>query len=70
MNSMESFKDVVSLNVFGRSRILAIAGAQCVSCGRSATEFRDKVSHKEYSISGLCQKCQDRFFDDPMEDPV
>ena len=68
MNSMENFKDTVSLNVFGRSRMLAIAGAQCVSCGRSATEFRDKVSRKEYSISGMCQKCQDRFFDEDMSD--
>lgn len=26
-------------------------------------EFRDDLSRKEYRISGLCQKCQDDFFD-------
>ena len=25
-------------------------------------EFRDALSHREYTISGLCQKCQDRMF--------
>lgn len=68
MNAMDKFKDDVSMNVFGRSRMLAIAGAQCVSCGRAATQFRDKVSRKEYTISGLCQHCQDRFFDEDMID--
>jgi hypothetical protein len=31
-------------------------------CGRKATEFRDAISKKEYSISGLCQYCQDLLF--------
>lgn len=26
-------------------------------------EFNDELSKKEYKISGLCQKCQDDFFD-------
>ncbi len=26
------------------------------------TEFRDVLSLKEYRISGLCQKCQDKTF--------
>lgn len=26
------------------------------------SEFKDELSVKEYSISGLCQKCQDDFF--------
>ena len=25
-------------------------------------DFRDNLSRKEYSISGLCQDCQDEFF--------
>jgi uncharacterized CHY-type Zn-finger protein len=68
MNAMDNFKDEMSLNLFGRSRTLAIAGAQCVACGRPATEFRNELSRKEFGISGLCQHCQDRFFDEPMED--
>lgn len=27
-------------------------------------EFTDKMSKKEYEISGLCQKCQNGFFSD------
>lgn len=26
-------------------------------------KFRDKLSLKEFTISGLCQKCQDNIFD-------
>jgi hypothetical protein len=40
----------------------AIAGATCVMCHGPATEFTDELSKKEFSISGLCQKCQDDFF--------
>ena len=34
----------------------------CVCCGESALIFRNEISAKEYSISGLCQKCQDSVF--------
>lgn len=33
-------------------------------CGMPITQFRDALSKKEYQISGLCQSCQDAFFDD------
>lgn len=39
----------------------------CPFCGKEinpATEFRDPLSLKEYSISGLCQDCQDEVFSD------
>lgn len=29
-------------------------------CGGEARTFRDPASLKEYSISGLCQNCQDK----------
>lgn len=25
-------------------------------------DFRDAISRREFTISGLCQKCQDEFF--------
>lgn len=36
----------------------------CPFCGKTVEidEFRDNVSYKEFTISGLCQKCQDEFF--------
>jgi len=47
-------------------RTTAIEGNFCVrapmGCGGSAEKFDDALSRKEYSISGLCQKCQDAVF--------
>jgi len=47
-------------SAFGRTS--AIEGDKCIICGKSATEFRDALSRKEYSISGLCQEYQDEVF--------
>jgi hypothetical protein len=33
-----------------------------IGCGGPATEFEDDLSRKEYTISGLCQKCQNSVF--------
>ena len=68
MNDLNNFKDDLALNLFGRSRNLAVAGKSCVSCGKPATDFRDELSRKEFGISGLCQRCQDEFFAEPLED--
>jgi hypothetical protein len=47
-------------------RTTAIKSDRCVrkpiGCEGPATEFRDELSKREYTISGLCQKCQDRLF--------
>lgn len=36
----------------------------CVFCGKEVTpdSFRDRESLREYTISGLCQGCQDEVF--------
>ena len=53
-------------NIFGHDRRAVINSNRCVpkplGCGGPATEFRDELSRKEYTISGLCQKCQDSIF--------
>ena len=38
----------------------------CATCGNPVdpAEFRDKLSEKEYTISGMCQECQDSVFGD------
>ena len=46
----------------GVSRIGAVAEASCVTCSGNATSFRDSLSKKEYTISGMCQECQDSIF--------
>ena len=35
---------------------------KCVGCDGNAVEFFDEQSRNEYSISGLCQRCQDDIF--------
>ena len=34
----------------------------CISCGEPAVVFRDASAILEYSISVLCQQCQDEIF--------
>lgn len=68
MDPIESFKEDVAFDIFGRSRELARAGQSCVSCGGPAVEFRDELSRKEWTISFLCQKCQDDIWLDPAMD--
>jgi len=48
-------------------RQMIIDANQCVICGGDAKEFNDALSVKEYGISGMCQKCQDRIFVEPKD---
>lgn len=42
----------------------------CPMCTQPIHEedFTDALSKREYTISGMCQKCQDEMFSDPDED--
>ena len=46
-------------------KLLLAKSLYCVNCERNINpdEYRDKISKSEYSISGLCQFCQDTMFD-------
>lgn len=48
------------------SRHEAATEMRCISppigCGKPIRGFRDDLSSKEHKISGLCQQCQDSFF--------
>lgn len=35
---------------------------RCPTCQQPVGEFRNDSSRREYSISGMCQKCQDSIF--------
>lgn len=40
------------------------------NCGNliaSMADFKDDISRQEYLISGLCQQCQDQFFNEMEE---
>ena len=62
MNELDTAKDEMAMSLFGRSRVLAIAGNSCVKCGEAAVDFKDELSKKEFGISGFCQTCQDEIF--------
>jgi len=49
-------------DLFGRSS--AIEADVCVFCAQDASVFRDEASRVEYTMSGLCQDCQDEVFTD------
>lgn len=68
MMAEPSEKSVELTNFFEAitGRTTAIRGDVCIrkplGCGGPAADFRDIISKKEYTISGLCQKCQDDVF--------
>jgi hypothetical protein len=54
--------DGISLAAFGRARSVSIANNECVVCGTKDLNLRDQSAMREYSISGMCQKCQDTLY--------
>ena len=58
---MQKFLDKFAKKSFRISQTKAKEIKICVICHKpiKMENFRDKLSIKEYKISGLCQKCQD-----------
>ena len=58
---------------FTRFAAQAIGGLEaldeglCPTCKGKIGPFRDDLSRKEFSISGMCQGCQDSVFNSPEE---
>lgn len=49
-------------DITGTDRKESIEKDVCVMCGRPADSFKNENSHREFTISGLCQECQDEVF--------
>jgi len=54
--------DHLLTSIFGVDRKSEIENNTCVCCGNIATDFDTDRSRKEYTISGLCQDCQNSVF--------
>tara|TARA_R110000824_G_scaffold350598_2_gene537532 strand:+ start:1617 stop:1832 length:216 start_codon:yes stop_codon:yes gene_type:complete len=54
--------------IIGTPRSTAFSQKLCVMCNGDASSFKNELSEKEYSLSGMCQKCQDGFFDQSEEE--
>ena len=61
-----SYKDpnyeAVLTEFTGVDRVKSIENMECTTCDSPNTEFKDELSRKEYTISGMCQNCQDKVF--------
>lgn len=46
-----------------------VENRQCPLCGKKidVNEFTSDLSVKEFTISGMCQKCQDKIFNEDEE---
>jgi len=45
-----------------------VINGECTFCAKALTPFADELSKKEYSVSGMCQLCQDDIFQPFDED--
>jgi uncharacterized CHY-type Zn-finger protein len=54
--------------ILGTPRSVAFPEKRCVICGGDASTFKSELCEKEYSLSGMCQVCQDGFFDSDSEE--
>jgi len=55
-------RPIDQIEMFAEMRRRAKTTGCCASCGNKNLQFRDEVSRKEYTISLLCQACQDTVF--------
>jgi|TARA_R110001606_G_scaffold386854_3_gene551140 hypothetical protein len=64
MKELESVVNAMSITAFGEPGYTeSLRKRSCVMCKKPVTQFKDDLSIKEYAMSGLCQTCQDGYFD-------
>jgi len=54
--------DNVLNSVSGNNRVESIENNICALCQQPVGTFSDYRSYKEYTISGMCESCQDDVF--------
>ena len=57
-NKTQEVKDFIESAFPGTKE--AIENKKCPMCKQPIGEFKNRLSLKEYGISGMCQKCQDK----------
>ena len=62
-DEMNRFLERFSKAMFGGvSRAASIAQNTCVTCKGDASTFTNELSEKEFTVSGMCQTCQNEIF--------
>jgi hypothetical protein len=54
--------EVFSRPTYSSDYARAKAQQTCIKCGRPAVWFRDPYGRFQYSVSAICQECQDQVF--------
>ena len=54
--------EVLSDPTYKASYANAKATGTCIKCRKPARSYRTTLAKLEYDVSGLCQNCQDYFF--------
>ena len=62
MTKLQTLLDLFSGPKYKGSYATAKATATCILCGEPAREFGDAFGKLEYSVSALCQRCQEECF--------
>ena len=44
------------------AEVKLVEKGRCPMCEEPIHKFRDDLSYKEFTISGMCQECQDEVF--------
>jgi hypothetical protein len=61
MERLEELIRILSEPTMGVRHLKAKTTHTCKICGGSALNFRDSMSAFEYSVSAICQECQDKY---------
>jgi len=63
MTELNEVKDRLSKSIFGKSKSEAVNSGLCIQCNEPAlAKCYSEAGIKEFSISGLCEKCFDSIF--------
>jgi len=62
MSNAHALYEVFSRPTYRSDYASAKARQTCIVCGRPAVRFRDPSARFEYTVSALCQQCQDHLF--------
>jgi hypothetical protein len=63
MTRIETLLKILSQQDRDAKFIIALNTQTCISCGNPVGGFKGPSAKLEYKISGMCQTCQDYFFD-------
>lgn len=63
--SLQQFKDNLSQQIFGTTKAEVKSQGLCLSCKEPALpKCYSEAGRREYSISGMCEECFDKMFEE------